>query len=239
MKNILITGATSGIGRELAKQLAAEGNKVALTGRRTEKLKSLKEEIGERAFIHTLDVTDLEKAEEVYTKLINEMGGLDIIILNAGVGVDKILSPWKADQKTIEVNVLAFSHGLHFAFDYFRRQGHGHIVGMSSIASHLASYKAAVYTASKHFISNYMTGFRQKVKRVQADITITDIKPGFVKSEMTENVPGMFWVADTDKAVRQMISAIHKKRNSAYITKRWALIGWLARLTPQFVWDRI
>ncbi len=239
MKKILITGATSGIGRELAIQLARNGNIVALVGRRTEKLESLQKEIGENVFIRPLDVTDLTKAEKVYQELIGEMGGLDMIILNAGVGVDKILSPWKADQKTIEVNVLAFSHGLHFAFDYFRRQGHGHIVGMSSIASHLATYKAAVYTASKHFISNYMTGFRQKVKRVQADITVTDIKPGFVKSEMTEKVRGMFWVADTDKAVRQMISGINKKRNIVYITKRWALIGWIARLTPQFIWDRI
>ncbi len=239
MKRIIITGATSGIGRELAIQLATAGNKVGLIGRRAEKLESLQKEIGERAFIKPLDVTDLEYAEKVYKELIDEMGGLDMVILNAGVGVDKILSPWKADKLTIEVNVLAFAHGLHFTFDYFRRQGYGHIVGMSSVASHLASYKAAVYTASKHFISNYMTGFRQKAKRVDADITITDIKPGFVKSEMTENVRGMFWVAETDKAVRQMIKAINKKRKIVYITKRWRLIGIVARLMPQFVWDRI
>ncbi|MEP2446047.1 MAG: SDR family NAD(P)-dependent oxidoreductase [Balneola sp.] len=239
MKNILITGATSGIGRELALQLAEAGNKVGLMGRRTEKLESIQKEIGENAFIRTLDVTDLDEAENVYRDLIDEMGGMDMMILNAGVGVDKIMSPWKADKLTIEVNVLAFSHGLHFAFDFFRRQGHGHIVGMSSIASHLASYKAAVYTASKHFVSNYMTGFRQKAKRIPADITVTDIKPGFVKSEMTENVPRMFWVADTDKAVRQMINGLDKKRNIVYITKRWVLVAWLARLTPQFVWDRI
>lgn len=239
MKNILITGATSGIGRELAIQLAAEGNKVGLMGRRTEKLEEIKSVIGEAAYISTLDVTDLDQAEKVYKELIDEMGGMDMIILNAGVGGNKIMSLWKDDKLTIEVNVLAFSHGLHFAFNYFRRQGHGHIVGMSSLASHLASYKAADYTASKHFISNYMTGFRQKAKRVPADITITDIKPGFVKSEMTENVRGMFWVADTEKAVAQMVNAINKKRNIVYITKRWRIIAILAKLVPQFVWDRI
>lgn len=239
MKRILITGATSGIGKELAVQLAKKGHKVGLMGRRTEKLEELKSEIGDLAYIRTLDVTNLEQAEQTYSDLINEMGGMDMIILNAGVGVNKIMSPWKADQQTIEVNVLAFSHGLHFAFDYFKRQGHGHIVGMSSLASHLATYRAAVYTASKHYISNYMTGFRQKAKRVNADITITDIKPGFVKSEMTDNVRGMFWVADTDKAVRQMINAINKKRNIVYITKRWRLIAIIARLIPQFIWDRL
>jgi len=239
MKKILITGATSGIGKQLAIQLAEEGHKVGLMGRRTEKLEELKNDIGDLAYIKTLDVTNLEQAEQTYTELINEMGGMDMIILNAGVGVNKVMSPWKADQQTIEVNVLAFSHGLHFAFNYFKLQGHGHIVGMSSLASHLATYRAAVYTASKHFISNYMTGFRQKAKRVKADISITDIKPGFVKSEMTENVRGMFWVADTDKAVRQMINAINKKRNIVYITKRWRLIAIIARLTPQFIWDRL
>lgn len=239
MKKIIITGATSGIGRELAIQLAAKGHLVSIIGRRTEKLEELKAEIGENVFIETLDVTDLEKAEQIYSSLIEKMGGLDIMILNAGVGVNKILSSWKADEQTIKVNVLAFSHGLHFAFDYFRRQGHGHIVGMSSLASHLATYRAAVYTASKHFISNYMTGFRQKAKRMNVDIAVTDVKPGYVKSEMTEHVRGMFWVAETDKAVKQMVKAIEKRRNIVYITKRWRIIGIIARCVPQFVWDRI
>ncbi|MEP1306144.1 MAG: SDR family NAD(P)-dependent oxidoreductase [Balneola sp.] len=239
MKNILITGATSGIGRELALQLSAAGNKVGLMGRRTEKLEELKVLIGDNAFIRTLDVTDLEAAKSVYEDLAEEMGGMDIFILNAGVGIAKTIAPWRADRNTIEVNVLAFAHGCHFAFDYFMEQGHGQIVGMSSIASHLATHRAASYTASKHFISNYMTGFKQKAKRVDADITVTDIRPGFVKSEMTARNKGMFWVADTDKAVRQMISAINKKRNIVYITKRWWLVAMLARITPQFVWDRI
>jgi len=239
MKNILITGATSGIGRELALQLSAAGNKVGLMGRRTEKLEELKVLIGDNAFIRTLDVTDLETAKSVYEDLAEEMGGMDIFILNAGVGIAKTIAPWRADRNTIEVNVLAFAHGCHFAFDYFMEQGHGQIVGMSSIASHLATHRAASYTASKHFISNYMTGFKQKAKRVDADITVTDIRPGFVKSEMTARNKGMFWVADTDKAVRQMISAINKKRNIVYITKRWWLVAMLARITPQFVWDRI
>jgi short-subunit dehydrogenase len=239
MKNILITGATSGIGKELAIQFAAQGNKVGLMGRRTEKLQELKAQIGKNAFIRTLDVTELETAKDVYEDLAEEMGGIDIFILNAGVGIAKTIAPWRADKNTIEVNVMAFAHGCHFAFEYFRKQGHGQIVGMSSVASHLATHRAAAYTASKHFISNYMTGFRQKAKRVDADITVTDIRPGFVKSEMTARNRGMFWVADTDKAVLQMIKAIDKKRNRVYITKRWRLVAILAKLTPQFVWDRL
>lgn len=239
MKKVLITGATSGIGRELSIQFAKKGYKLALIGRRAEKLEELKEEIGDNVFIHALDVTKLEKSTKVYKELIAKMGGLDIMILNAGVGRDKLLPPWRSDKQTIDVNVVAFSHGLHFAFEYFMEQGHGQIVGMSSIASLLASGRASAYTATKHFISNYMTGFRQKTKRVSADITITDIKPGFVESEMTRNNKGMFWVATTEKAVNQMVKAIEAKRNHVYVTKRWRLMAWVAKLVPQFIWDRL
>lgn len=240
MKNVIITGATSGIGRELAIQLSKKNYKVGLIGRRTEKLEELKEIIGPLAFIKTLDVTKLNKAEIAYNELIVEMGGLDIMILNAGVGRDAFLPPWRSDKQTIEVNVTAFSHGLNFAFQYFiEHKIAGQIVGMSSIASTLASSRASVYTASKHFISNYMLGFRMKSNKLKADITITDLKPGFVHSEMTRKTKGMFWVATTEKAVAQMIKAIEGKKNHAYVTKRWRLIAWLAKCTPQFIWDRL
>ena len=160
---------------------------------------------------------------------------MDIMILNAGVGIDTFLK-WKSDLKTIEVNVSAFVHGAHFAFNYFRSQKSGQIVGMSSIASHLASGRAAAYTASKHFISNYMTGLRQTVNKLDVDLVITDIRPGYVVSEMTANNKNMFWVASTEKAVQQMM-LIEKEK--IYITKRWKLIALIASLTPQFIWDRL
>jgi short-subunit dehydrogenase len=237
--NILITGATSGIGKELAIQLSAKGHKVGLMGRRGERLQEIKEEIGELSFIRTLDVTDHEKAEQVYQELVDEMGGMDMMILNAGIGRIKMLPAWESDKKLIEVNALAFAHGCHFAFEYFMGQKKGHIVGMSSMASLLAHHRATSYTASKHFISNYMTGYRQKAKRVDADITITEIRPGYVWTEMTERARGMFWVAPVDKAVQQMVRGIEKKRNYIYVTKRWRLLAWFAKAVPEWVWDRI
>ena len=240
MKKVIITGATSGIGLGLAQEMASKGYIIGAIGRREERLKELQASIGEqRCFIKPLDVTQLDTATEAYTELINEMGGLDIIILNAGVGRDKMLPQWRSDEQIIQVNALAFAHGCHFAFEYFRKQGHGQIVGMSSIASLLASHKAAAYTATKHFVSNYMTGYRQKVKRLDADIVITDIRPGFIESEMTENNKSMFWVSTTEKAVKQMVSAIERKKRHVYVTKRWRLIAWIAKIVPQWLWDRI
>ncbi len=239
MKKVIITGATSGIGRELAIQLSQKGYVVGLIGRRKERLLELKESIGDSVFIEALDVTDFEKAEETYQSLIEKMGGLDIMILNAGVGRDHLKLNWDSDKQTIDVNVTAFVHGANFAFQYFMKQKKGHIVGMSSIASTLASGRAAAYTASKHFISNYMTGFRQKANKMELDIAVTDIKPGYVESEMTENNKNMFWVATTEKAVKQMVRAVETRKRHAYITKRWRLIAWVAKLAPQFVWDRL
>jgi len=239
MKKAIITGATSGIGHELAVQLAKNGYKVGLIGRRTERLEQLAEEIGENAYYRTCDVTDHETAAIMYQGLIDEMGGMDIMILNAGVGIDTLLPKWDSDYKTIEVNVTAFVHGAHFAFNHFRLKRKGHIVGMSSIASHLASGRAAAYTASKHFISNYMTGLRQKINKLELDIVISDIRPGYVVSEMTENNKSMFWVSTTKKAVHQIVKAIEKKKKRAYVTKRWALIAFVAMFTPQFTWDRL
>lgn len=239
MKKVIITGATSGIGRELAIQLAAKGYMVGLTGRRKERLEELKAQIGAQAFIRAMDVTDLKDAEQGYHELIRQMGGLDIMILNAGVGRASFKQPWASDHQTIMVNVTAFSHGMHVAFQHFLEQGQGQIVGMSSIASHLASGRAASYTASKHFISNYMTGFRQKATALGKDITITDIRPGYVESEMTANNRHMFWVSSTEKAVKQMVDAIEKRRNHVYVTKRWRLIAWVAELVPRFIWDRL
>ncbi|HET8866091.1 MAG TPA: SDR family NAD(P)-dependent oxidoreductase [Gracilimonas sp.] len=239
MKNIIITGATSGIGRELAIQYAAKGNKVGLIGRRTKRLEELKAEIGELAYIRTLDVTDHERAEVVYLELIDEMGGMDMMVLNAGIGRIQMLPPWGAESKLIEVNALAFAHGCHFAFDYFRENGGGQIVGMSSMASLLAHHRATAYTASKHFISNYMTGYRQKAKRVDANIVITEVRAGYIWTEMTENARGMFWVAPVEKAVQQMVKGIDRKKNCIYATKRWRLMAWVAKCVPEWVWNRI
>lgn len=239
MKKIIITGATSGIGRELAFQYASKGHKVGLLGRRTERLEELKKEIGDLAYIRTLDVTEHEKAEDMYNELIQEMGGLDIMILNAGMGRIQMMPPWRAESKLIEVNALAFAHGCHFAFDYFKANGGGQIVGMSSMAALLAHHRAAAYTASKHFLSNYMVGFRQKAKRVEADITLTEIRAGYILTEMTERAKGMFWVSDVKKAADQMIRGISKKQNIFYVTKRWRLLAWVAKCVPEFIWNRI
>ena len=150
-----------------------------------------------------------------------------------------MLPSWESEENIIKINALAFAHGCHFAFQWFQKQGHGQIVGVSSVTAFVSSYRAAAYSATKHFVRSYLTGYRQKCKRISANITVTEIIPGFVRSEMTAKNKSMFWVSSTKKAVAQMITAIERKKNHVYITRRWRFIVWILNFVPQWVWNRI
>lgn len=239
MKKMIIIGATSGIGESLARQAIEKGYKVGGTGRRIERLKQLKGDLGEHFHFRQMDVVEKMKASSTLLSLIDEMDGMDIIVLNAGISNYAASSIISMEQEIIDVNVSGFVQLFGEAFQYFRQQEHGQIVGVSSIAGLFGSSRAAPYSASKAFISTYMQAYRQRCNQAGYNITITDVKPGFVKSEMTEGKRGMFWVAETDKAVKQMLSDIEKKKSYSYVTRRWRFVAWLINLTPNWIIDRL
>jgi short-subunit dehydrogenase len=238
-KRIIIIGSTSGIGEELARQAIRKGYIAGGTGRRLERLEALRAELGDGFHYAQMDVTRHVESKATLKKLIHEMGGADIIVLNAGISNYQASSITGMEQMVIDVNVSGFVQLFGEAFQYFRKQGHGQIVGVSSIAGLFGSSRAAPYSASKAFISTYMQAYRQRCNKLKEDISITDVLPGFVESEMTEGKRGMFWVADTEKAVSQMLKDIEKKKSYSYITRRWRLIAWLIKLTPNWILDRI
>lgn len=238
-KKIIIVGATSGIGKALAEIAAQKGYKVGVTGRRIDRLEDLQAEYPVSIHYRFMDITDHKEAAGTLFDLANEMGGMDIVVLNAGISNIQGDASLEAEQKVIDVNVTGFVQLANRAYKYFKEQGHGQIVGISSIASMLGYGRSAPYNASKAFISTYMQGYRQKARREKAAITITDIKPGFVESEMTEGQKGMFWVSPVDKAARQIMRAIEWKKHHAYITKRWRFVAWLIKITPNWILDRL
>ncbi len=238
MKKILIIGATSGIGYALAEEAHKRGYHVGATGRRQNRLDELSTKLQNYITIKCFDVTD-STAKTSLIEIIEEMKGVDIVVINAGISNYQGSSVLEMEEKVISVNVTGFVRMMNTSYKYFKQQGHGHIVGISSVAGLFGWGTSAPYNASKAFISNYMQGYRQKAKRVKADITITDIKPGFVESEMTKGKKDMFWVAKTPKAAVQMMDVIEKRKHHAYITKRWRIIGWMVKLLPNFVIDRL
>lgn len=238
-KKAVIIGATSGIGRALAEELHQRGYALGLTGRRVERLEELKTSLGAKVHIQFMDVKQTKDAIEQLKLLINSLKGMDIIVLNAGVSNFRGSTKWKTEKRVIDVNIRGFTALANYSFNYFQREGSGHIVGVSSIAGLFGYGLSSAYNASKAFVSTYLQGYRQRANHSDADIAVTDLMPGFVVSEMTEGKSGMFWVAKKDKAARQMADAIESKRNHAYITRRWRLVAWALKLTPNWVLDRI
>lgn len=236
---VAIIGATSGIGKALAEELHARKYIVGATGRRTERLEKLQQQLGERLLFEYLDVTDIEKAIGHLDQLIDKMGGMDIIILNAGVSNYQGSSGRETDLHVINVNIRGFANLAAYGFSKFENQGYGQLVGISSIASLFGSGLSTPYNASKAFVNTYLQGYRQKANHSEAEITVSTILPGFVESEMIEGKTGIFWVAPTQKAAKQIADAIEKRQNHAYITKRWRLIAWLIKLIPDWILDRM
>lgn len=238
-KKAIIVGATSGIGKQLAIEMHQRGYTVGLTGRRTERLSKVETKLKNRVHTHFMDVAQPDDAREQLQLLVNEMNGMDIIVLNAGVSNYQGDMSWEKERQVVEVNVRGFVALANWSFDYFERHGNGHLVGVSSISGLFGWGLASTYSASKAFVNNYLQAYRQRANHSEADITVTDLQPGFVESEMTEGKKGMFWVAPVEKAARQMANAIEAKRNHAYITRRWRLVAWLIKCTPSWIWNRM
>ena len=239
-KNIAIIGATSGIGRALAVEMHNRGYSVGATGRRLERLQELEQQLETRIYTQFMDVVELEDAITQLDQLKKEMGRMDIVVLNAGVSnYQKESVGRQADLHVIDVNVRGFANLASYSFNLFEEQGHGHIVGISSVAGLFGWGLNIPYNASKSFVNTYLQGYRQKANHSDADIFVSTILPGFVESEMTEDKKGMFWVQDTDKAATQIANAIERKKNEAYITKRWRLVWWFAKLIPNWAWNRM
>ena len=236
MQKILIIGATSGIGRELARLYAAAGHRVGATGRRQELLDSLQLENPDQILTACYDATAADAAQQLAT-LTQRLGGLDLLIFNAGWGDLSDTLDWNIDKPTVDINVNAFLTAIHFGWNYFNHQGHGHLVTVSSIAGNRGNRHSPAYSAAKSFQSIYFEGLFIKARKMKIPLYVTDIQPGFVDTKMAKGP--RFWVAPADKAARQIIRAITKRDRRTYITRRWWVIAHLFRWIPGWIYYRI
>jgi len=236
MQRAIIIGASSGIGRELAKALAGEGYILGLAARRVELLTALQRELPTTSYVKRIDVTRTDEARRLLDELIREMGGINLIILSAGVIFQD--PDWDEERETINVNVTGFTAMFNYAFNYFCERGSGHIVGISSVAAVRGGHCSPIYNASKAFVSSLMHGFRIRARRMGVNIHITDVSPGHVNTAMMEGQKGAFWVIPTEAAARQIAAAIRKKRKHAYITPRWRIVALFMKILPDWIYSR-
>jgi short-subunit dehydrogenase len=238
MKKVIIIGATSGIGKALARMYSYAGCKVGITGRRENLLLELKNENPELYVIKSFDISLPDINVKNLDELINELGGLDLIIINSGTGNGNDELDFKIEKETIVTNVLGVTEISDWAFNYFRKQGYGQLALVSSIAGMRGGRTAPAYSASKAFIINYTEALRAKAKNLRLPIYVTDIRPGFVDTAMAKS-PKKFWVATPQKAAKQIYSALNRKKKIAYITKRWLIFAYIIKLLPKWIFDRI
>lgn len=238
MNRAIIVGASSGIGRELAMLLSCHGYLVGVTGRRRDLLADLADNSSGSIISEAFDVADMEAMQRGLATLIERLGGLDLLVISAGVGHINADLGWEAERDMIAVNVEGFAAAANIAVHHFLAEGTGHLVAISSIAGLRGGGDSPAYNASKAFISNYMEGLRQNLARRGLPIATTDVRPGFVDTAMAKG-DGLFWVASPDKAAKQIYSAIRARKSHAYVTKRWRLVAGLMKLLPNTIYDRL
>ena len=257
IKRAIVIGATSGMGRQVAKLLAVEGGyQVGLVGRRVNLLESLQKEIQEaqeakekngaketKTYIKQIDVSKYEQAKELLGELIAQMGGMDLILIAVSSFVDIIGNDNKKerDAKNISVDLLGFYAMAEMAVEFFENQKYGHLVGISSISGIRGDAGCPVYSGAKAFISRYLEGVRNHMIQTKTPVYITDIVPGWVDIEAAKfsEMPGTYWVTPIDVAARQIFESIQNKDKVAYISRRQIFVKLALQLCPDFIFNAI
>jgi short-subunit dehydrogenase len=238
MKKAIVIGATSGIGKTLAELLASDGYTVGITGRRAELLSEIKRMNPESFISLPFDITDIKTAILSLENLERELGGLDLLILSSGTGELNQTLDFEIEKHTIDTNVSGFTNIADWTYRYFENQKYGHFVAISSVGGLRGNGTAPAYNASKSYQMNYLEGLRQKAYKLKIPVTITDVRPGLVNTDMAKG-EGLFWVMPVEKIGNQIYSAIKKKKKIVYVSKRWGVIARILKVLPGFIYDRL
>ena len=230
VKRIIIIGATSGIGYEVAKIYWKRGYQLGLAGRRVDRLEEFRKQDPEHIRIKQLDVT-AEDAADRLDELIRDLGGMDIFLLSSGIGNQNKYLDTSIEQATIQTNVTGFTRMVLAAYRYFSSQGGGHISVISSIAGTKGLGVAPSYSATKRYQNIYIDALAQLSRMEKQPITFTDIRPGFIDTAMAKG-EGLFWITPLEKAVPQIYRAIHRKRPVVYVSKHWGMGGYPFKEAP-------
>ncbi|MDX1451736.1 MAG: SDR family oxidoreductase [Oleiphilaceae bacterium] len=237
-KNILITGASDGIGYALAQQMAKRGYDLALCARRIERLEQLKSEIrqqvpGCQVEIAALDVTHTAEVWPVIQSLQQKLGKLDIVVVNAGIARAGKLgqSDLQCHLDVINTNVQGAIATVDAALRVFREQGHGHLVATSSVAAFRGMPRNAAYSASKAALSCFMEGVRAET--VNENIEVTVLHPGFIDTAINRDLPSRPFVIDVEKGARIFADRIEAKSKRACVPGwPWSLLGPVLKVLP-------
>jgi len=231
---LIIIGSTSGLGRGTAELFAKGGHQVGITGRRTELLKEIQSLYPHTVFIETMDVTENNCVQKLES-LIDKMQGVDAILYSSGVGTASEIVDYKIENQTNIVNVQGFTQLIDYAYNYFVKQGHGHLAVISSVAGFRGLRGAPSYSASKAYQRIYMESLAQTAHHCKHKLTFSTIIPGFVDTDLIkENYPLML---SCEKAVKIIYKNLLKKKRIIYVNGRWRYIVFFMKRIPVCIWE--
>lgn len=247
-RTIVITGASSGLGAEMARQLADAGHDLGLCARRTDKLEALRDEIlaahpERRVELRALDVTDADATREVFGSFHEALGSVDRVIVNAGLGKGAQIGSGLPgpNRETVETNVLGALATTEAAMELFRAAGGGHLVMVSSMSALRGLPKTlTTYAATKAFVAHLAEGLRTELHGREG-YAVTVLYPGYIISEMNDYAkPTTPLMATTERGVRAMVAAIEKEVDHAHVPRLpWEALAPVMKHAPLPVFKRL
>ncbi len=241
MKSIIIIGASSGIGRQVALIFVRMGWRVGVAARSLDKLLELQSTCPERIFCKDIDVTAPDAVER-FEALVEQTGGMDAMLYCAGCGWSNPELDPALDRRTIDVNVSGFTAIVTAAYRYFRRRQipGGRIAAIISVAGTKGLGVSAAYSATKRYQWTYLQALRQLASIQKVSVSITDIRPGFVDTDLLGHDRSSYpMLMSTAYVAPRIVRAILRRRSVAVIDSRWAVLTALWRMIPDVLWRRL
>ena len=236
--NIVIIGATSGIGKALFEKYANENKRIGIIGRRAHLLDELYQKYPSKTIPTKADITNLNEIEQAINALHKEMEYIDLAIVCSGTGDINATLDYSIERPAIDTNIVGWTFVIDMLYHILEQQGHGHLVAITSAGGLRGEAMAPAYSATKAYQINYMEALCKKAYKSRKQIAVTDIRPGLINTAMAKG-EGLFWVMPVDKVASQIIAAIRKKKSKAYVTKRWHILAIINKILPYCLYKRM
>jgi short-subunit dehydrogenase len=242
-KVVLITGASSGIGRALALELGKRGARLGLTARRAPELSKVAEEVsraGGQALVLPADVRSAAEINEVASRLREKFGRVDVLIANAGMSTTTAGTQLDAGEAgdVITINVIGVVNSVAAVLPDMLKRGEGHLVAISSLASYRGMPKSGAYSASKAAVSTLFESLRVDLRR--SGVSVTTIHPGFIRTPMTANRKKKLpFLLEVDDAACRIIRAVERRARTYAFPWQLASLVRVIKHMPGRLYDRL
>ena len=239
MKRIIIVGASSGIGKQVALNYIADGWRVGIAARREDPLKELKSKSPDKVEYEVIDIT-ADDAHHRLHSLIGKVGGMDVYFHCSGIGHQNTKIDIEVEVETVRTNALGFTRMVDTAFNYFKDN---HLKGQIAVVSSIAGTKglgvSPSYSATKRYNYIYLDCLEQLARMQKADISFTDIRPGFVTTALLDDGQKYPMQMTVEYAARKIVNAVNKRRRIAIIDWKYSILVFFWRLIPRWLWVRL